>query len=222
MPEKMNNAQLFKSIHNCDPWQDDFEESLRAHNFIEPKKAWEVILTLSSQSNFQRLFPKFFNSFLKLIASSYHPDLALHNFERFARTINDKNYLYTILSTYPETLKSVIILFSGSQVLTDSMLSDPSFFDWINNSKIINNQRSKDEFMRIYYEFSEGKYLDNNTPQMLRKFKKREYIRIGLRDLLGKTDFEETGRDLSFLADLSLQVAYEYADQKMKKKYGVP
>ena len=157
-----------------------------------------------------------------MIASSYNPDLALHNFERFAQTINDKNYLYTILSTSPETLKSIIVLFSGSQILTDSLLSDPSFFDWINNSKIINNSRSKDEFMRAYYEFSGEKYLDNNTPQMLRKFKKREYIRIGLRDLLGKTDFEETGRDLSFLADLSLQVAYEYVDQKMKEKYGVP
>ncbi len=218
----MNDSQLFNSIHNCDPWQDSFEESLRAHKFLEPKKAWQNFITLSSQSNFQQLFPEFFKSFIKLIASSYHPDLALHNFERFSQTINDKNYLYTILSTSPETLKSIIVLFSGSQILTDSLLSDPSFFDWINNSKIINNSRSKDEFMRAYYKFSGEKYLDNKTPQMLRKFKKREYIRIGLRDLLGKTDFEETGRDLSFLADLSLQVAYEYVDQKMKEKYGVP
>ena len=218
----MNDSQLFNSIHNCDPWQDSFKEPLQARKFLESKKAWQNFITLSSQSNFQQLFPEFFKSFIKLIASSYHPDLALHNFERFAQTINDKNYLYTILSTSPETLKSIIVLFSGSQVLTDSLLSDPSFFDWINNSKIINNSRSKDEFMRAYYEFSGEKYLDNNTPQMLRKFKKREYIRIGLRDLLGKTDFKETGRDLSFLADLSLQVAYEYVDQKMKEKYGVP
>ena len=218
----MNDSQLFNSIHNCEPWQDSFEESLRAHKFLEPKKAWKNLITLSSHSNFQRLFPKFFKSLIKLIASSYHPDLALHNFERLAQTINDKNYLYTILSTSPQTLKSIIVLFSGSQVLTDSLLSDPSFFDWINNPKIINNSRSKDEFMRAYYELSGEKYLDNNTPQILRKFKKREYIRIGLRDLLGKTDFEETGRDLSVLADLSLQVAYEYVDQKMKEKYGVP
>ena len=218
----MKDSQLFNSIHNCDPWQANFEKTLRAHKFLEPKKAWQNLTTLSSQSNFQQLFPKFFKSFIKFIASSYNPDLALNNFERFAQTINDKNYLYTILSTSTETLKSIIVLFSGSQVLTDSLLSDPSLFDWINNSKTINNSRSKDELMRAYYEFSGEKYLDNNTPQMLRKFKKREYLRVGLRDLLGKTDFEETGRDLSFLADLSLQIAYEYVDEKMKKKYGVP
>ena len=36
----------------------------------------------------------------------------------------------------------------------------------------INNSRSKDEFMRAYYEFAEGNYLADNTPQQLRKFKK--------------------------------------------------
>ena len=214
--------KLFNSIYNCDPWQDSFQKTLREYKFLEPKKSWENFLLLSGHVNFQRLFPDFFKTFIELIKKSYNPDLALHNFERFTQTINDKNYLYTILSTSPETLKSLIVLFSGSQVLTDSLISEPSFFEWINNSEIINNSRSKDEFMRAYYEFAEENYLADNTPQQLRKFKKREYIRIGLRDLLGKTDFEETGRDLSCLADSSLQVAYEYAAEKMKKKYGIP
>ena len=214
--------KLFNSIYNCDPWQDSFQKTLREYKFLEPKKSWENFLLLSGHVNFQRLFPDFFKTFIELIKKSYNPDLALHNFERFTQTINDKNYLYTILSTSPETLKSLIVLFSGSQVLTDSLISEPSFFEWINNSEIINNSRSKDEFMRAYYEFAEENYLADNTPQQLRKFKKREYIRIGLRDLLGKTDFEETGRDLSCLADSSLQVAYEYAAEKMKEKYGIP
>ena len=53
----MNDSQLFNSIHNCDPWQDSFEESLQEHKFLEPKKAWQNFITLSSQSNFQQLFP---------------------------------------------------------------------------------------------------------------------------------------------------------------------
>ncbi|MGY8761957.1 MAG: [protein-PII] uridylyltransferase family protein, partial [Nitrospinaceae bacterium] len=96
------------------------------------------------------------------------------------------------------------------------------YFNWINNSDIINNSRSKDEFMRSYYELVKKNHTNVTTPQLIRKFKKREYIRIGLRDLLGKTNFKETGEDLSHLADLSLQVAYEYADQKMSEKYGIP
>ena len=218
----MDNPKLLNSIHTCAPWGNSFQEPLEACKFLETKKAWGNFLILSSHVNFKKLFPKFFKSLIELTSSSCNPDLALHNFERFTQTIKDKNYLYTILSTSPEIFKSLIVLFSGSQILTDSLLSDPSFFEWINDSEIINNSRSKDEFMRAYFDLVGEQYLDKNTPRLLRKFKKREYIRIGLRDLLGKTDFEETGRDLSYLADLSLQVAYEYADKKMKEKYGVP
>ena len=218
----MDDLKFFTAIHNRDIWQDSFEEPLQIHKLLEPKKSWSSLITLSGQLNFQRLYPNFFKSLLKLIGESYHPDLALNNFERFTQTIIDKTYLYTILSTTPETLKSLIVLFSGSQILTDSLLSDPSYFNWINNSDIINNSRSKDEFMRAYYELVKKNNADVITPQLLRKFKKREYIRIGLRDLLGKTNFKETGEDLSHLADLSLQIAYEYADKKMREKYGIP
>jgi [glutamine synthetase] adenylyltransferase / [glutamine synthetase]-adenylyl-L-tyrosine phosphorylase len=218
----MNDSKLLNAIYNCDPWKDSFQKYLEEYKFVEPKKSWKNFLILSSHANFKKLFPSFFKNLIGLIKCSYNPDLALHNFERFSQTINDKNHLYTILSTSPQTLKSLIVLFSASQILTDSLISEPSYFEWINNSEKINNSRSKDEFMRAYYELVGENYLADNTPQLLRKFKKREYIRIGLRDLLGKTDFEETGRDLSCLADLSLQIAYEYADKKMKEKYGIP
>ena len=51
----MNDSQLINSINNCDPWQDIFEEPLRAHKFLEPKKAWQNFSILSSQSNFSNL-----------------------------------------------------------------------------------------------------------------------------------------------------------------------
>ena len=38
-----DNLQLYNSIHNCDPWEESFEKSLREYNFIEPKKAWKNI-----------------------------------------------------------------------------------------------------------------------------------------------------------------------------------
>ena len=72
-----DNLQLYNSIHNCDPWEESFEKSLREYNFIEPKKAWKNILTLSSQSNFEGLFPGFFKSFLKISFFAVHPCISL-------------------------------------------------------------------------------------------------------------------------------------------------
>ena len=62
----------------------------------------------------------------------------------------------------------------------------------------------------------------NKTSKLLRIFKKREYIRIGLRDLLGTAELMETVGDISNLADVCLQIAYEQADRELQKKHGIP
>lgn len=218
----MNESVLIHAICNRNEWQNDLSEPLQKLKIEDPQKAWKILLALSSHCNFSMLFPGFFPSFLEELECSYQPDMALHNFERFAETIRDKDYLYTILSTSPNLLKALIVLFSGSQVLTDSLLTDPSFFDWLKNPDTLDKSKSRDGFMRDFYDLAGKDYLGSKTPDLIRKFKKREYIRIGLRDLLGKTDFRETGMDVSLLADVCLQVAYEYADRECRKKFGIP
>ena len=218
----MNDSKLIEAFHNSTPWRDEFLEPLETLEFKDSKKAWEVFLSLSDHCDFLSLFPNFFASLLEELSSSYQPDLALYNFERFTATIRDKNYLYTLLSSSPRLLHSIIVLFSGSQILTDSLLSDPSLFDWLNSSNILTKSKSCDDYMRDFYELTGEDYPNANTPELLLKFKKREYIRIGLRDLMGKTDFRETGKEISFLADVCLQIAYDYADQKLRKKHGIP
>ena len=57
---------------------------------------------------------------------------------------------------------------------------------------------------------------------MLRFFKKREYCRTGLRDLLGYADVVETIKDISNLADVCLQNSYEFCEEELIKKNGIP
>jgi hypothetical protein len=63
----MDDLKLFTAIHNRDIWQDSFEEPLRIHKLLEPKKSWSSLIIISGQLNFQRLYPEFFKSLLKLI-----------------------------------------------------------------------------------------------------------------------------------------------------------
>ncbi|HEV8713829.1 MAG TPA: bifunctional [glutamate--ammonia ligase]-adenylyl-L-tyrosine phosphorylase/[glutamate--ammonia-ligase] adenylyltransferase, partial [Candidatus Binatia bacterium] len=54
----------------------------------------------------------------------------------------------------------------------------------------------------------------------LRAYRNREYLRIGTRDLLALATLEETTRDLSYLAEAAVQVAYEYSRAKLRAAYG--
>jgi glutamate-ammonia-ligase adenylyltransferase len=55
----------------------------------------------------------------------------------------------------------------------------------------------------------------------LRRHKQREYLRIGARDLLAEVSFDETVRELSALADASLEASYRYCRAVVEGDYGV-
>jgi len=214
--------EFFQSIYNgqlCDP---ECKQVLRASGFDDTKKAWKTLSALSGQAGFKDLIPEFFPALFEGLSRSYDADLALTNLERFADKILDKNYLYAFLAENPDLLEALVVLFSGSQILTDTLLKEPAHFDWLKHPDILKKSRSMDALTRDFHELAQEDYISEKTPGLLRRFKKREYIRIGLRDLLGKADMSETVEDISNLADVCLQIAYEYADKVCSEKYGVP
>ena len=212
------NKALIYRIHQRQPWDETLP--LQAFGFREPETAWKNLVALAGHAQFEKLYPDFFRILLELIASSHNTDMALHNFERFSEKFLDKDHLYTQLTESPSLFVALIFLFSGSQVLTDALLKEPSYVDWLSRPETLANSKSKDMLMRDFYEMAE--FQSKNIFSILRKFKKREYIRIGLRDLLGKVGFKETVEDISNLADVCLQAAYEHADRELQKKFGRP
>ncbi|MGE0681642.1 MAG: bifunctional [glutamate--ammonia ligase]-adenylyl-L-tyrosine phosphorylase/[glutamate--ammonia-ligase] adenylyltransferase [Candidatus Binatia bacterium] len=54
----------------------------------------------------------------------------------------------------------------------------------------------------------------------LRVYRNREYLRIGVRDLLALASLAETTHDLSSLAEAAVQIAYEHTRAKLRPLYG--
>ena len=216
------NVELINRIHQRLPWDGKLSEPLRDLGFREPESAWKNLIALAGHAQFEKLYPDFFHVLLELISSSHNADMALHNFERFSEKILDKDYLYTQLTESSSLFVALVFLFSGSQILTDALLREPSYVDWLSLPETLTHSKSKDMLMRDFYEMAGEEFQSKKIFSALRKFKKREYIRIGLRDLLGKVDFKETVEDISNIADVCLQAAYEHADRELRKKYGRP
>jgi [glutamine synthetase] adenylyltransferase / [glutamine synthetase]-adenylyl-L-tyrosine phosphorylase len=214
-------AKFVQRIHERQPWDETLLKPMQGFAFLQPKNAWKELMALASHAQFKKLYPDFFKILLTHISCSYNADMALHNFERFSEKILDKDYLYTELIKSPNLFAALVCLFSGSQILTDTLLKEPSYIDWLSQPETLAKSKSKDMLMRDFYEM-EGENFGRNFFSSLRKFKKREYIRIGLRDLLGKAEFQETVKDISNLADVCLQAAYEHADRELRNKYGTP
>ena len=56
----------------------------------------------------------------------------------------------------------------------------------------------------------------------LRRFKYRQLLRIGCRDILGDADLTVTTEELSRLADVCLGAAWRWAEEKLERRYGTP
>jgi glutamate-ammonia-ligase adenylyltransferase len=215
-------ARLIDRIHKHLPWDESLSEPLLSLGFHAPDTAWKNLIDLSGHVHFEKLYPDFFQNLLEMISNSHNADMALQNFERFSEKFIDKDHLYIQLTESPSLFIALVFLFSGSQVLTDTLLKEPSYVDWLSRPETLGNSKSKDMLMRDFFEMAGEEFQSENIFSVLRNFKKREYIRIGLRDLLAKVDFKETVEDISNLADVCLQVAYEHADRELRKKYGRP
>ena len=219
----MNDANTLEAwLFEKKPWDEKIAAALARCGFEQPDNAWRILTALSQHTHFARWYPLFFSSFLSHLSQSYHPDIALNNFERLAKEIPDKDHLYSLLSNSPFLLQALTVLFSGSQVLTDALLSNPSYVDWLSDSDTLVKPKTRDMLYRDFYVLADSDELTDRTPVLLRKFKRREYIRLGLRDLMGLVDLRKHVENLSDLADVCLQVAYEYSIKSLKEKYGTP
>ena len=157
------------------------------------------------------------------LARAADPDMALNNFERFAGALADIPSFVSQCLARRDILRSLITIFGASRFLSTflvtsadeslTLLSEPAF---------LSHQSDKQGFADRLAAVIRDDLDDKDFFHWLRLFRKQEMLRIGLRDLLGKADLQETVADLSHLAEVCLQKAYEWADAGFVKRYGRP
>jgi glutamate-ammonia-ligase adenylyltransferase len=118
-------------------------------------------------------------------------------------------------------LFETLALASYSPWLAASLISDPSQINWLGRTREMKFERNKEELLESLARFT----LTNSNlkPQLvLSRFKRREYIRIFLDDVLGRQTIAETTAALSELADAILENALRTAFEETAKRFGNP
>ncbi|MBI3600796.1 MAG: hypothetical protein HY097_09180 [Nitrospinae bacterium] len=204
--------------------------NLSSKGFSQPERAEENLKAIEAviKAQSSKLKAQSLDEALSIItsesANSFDPDRSLNNFERFFTSVGEPSILDVIFSDISKNIRSLSFLFSGSQYLSDILIKTPSYAGWLLNPHILKKSRFKDE---MYDDLSEmfsrnASSVSKEIMNTLRKFKNREFLRIGLRDMMRESDTIETIEDLSNTADTCLQKAYEYCNGELVRKYGAP
>jgi len=182
--------------------------------FEEPEKAASNLERL-----IQALQPSLYTPLASLLAHSPDPDGALNLLERYVQVAPPdvlKELVY-----YPTALGYLLSIFGYSSFLAESFLADPPLALQFARDRKFTKLKSREELMQDYARFATTHPHPWLSAQLAR-FKRRNYLRIVLKDVLGFSTLGETTLELSMLADVTLWNALIFCDQELEKRYGQP
>ena len=177
----------------------------------------------SDDADIQACFADIVIPLLKASIDSPNPEAALNHFSRFAEASFNRRSLYQLLRDAPHLIRPIILSFGASTYLSEILIRTPEYFYDITDPNVMGTQKTSE---MMYQELKQSISRFASVEQklrILRRYKRRETLRIGLRDLLKAADVETTTLELSNLAEAALQHCYEIGrDQIMKPKFGTP
>ena len=162
----------------------------------------------------------------KILSSSLdapNPEAALNRLSRFLVVTFNRRWIYQLLRDAPFLIEPVIICFGSSTYLSELLIRYPIYFYDIIDANVMNKQKSKEcMYQEIDALLSRYRDLDQQLT-IIRRYKRRESLRIALRDILQADSVETTTLEMSNLAEATLQHCYEIGcGQVMKPKLGTP
>ncbi len=157
------------------------------------------------------------------LATAADPDMAINNCERFVNALGDVSTFLSACRAKPDILAFLMTIFGASRFLSAYLIIHADeILSLLIEGEFLTYRNGKEPLLEKLTTLIGSKTDDKSFFRILRLFRKQEMLRIGLRDLLGKADLQETVADLSDLAEVCLQKAYEWADAALKKRYGRP
>src|SRR5215510_6856342 len=159
-------------------------ELLTPYGFKRPAQADANLQAMASDPSERRLLADLAEELLMCVSQSANPDQSLNYLERFAQAAIHKTRLFSYLKDAPLTLELLAKTLGASPYMAEILIRDPHLFYWLTEPGTLYRSRKKREIMRELAQTL--RLLEDEEKQLdyLRFFKRREMLRIGVRDLL--------------------------------------
>ena len=148
------------------------------------------------------------------------PDMALNNLERFLANPAGSRRLPQLLDTRARLLETQLQLLGTSQFLSDVLVNQPDFLDMLRVP--LRKSPSQRELTDGLLAEVDAAFEDSRLLQIFRHFRQRHLLRIGANDVIRDRPLEEITRDLSRVADASLEAALAVSLRHVAQRFGEP
>jgi len=166
-----------------------------------------------------RLGAASYASLLNVLVDLPDADAALVRLVRLLEAL--PNGLKVSVPDNPALLHHVCLIFAHSAWLGETLIQNSDLLGRISDSKTLDRSMSREDFQEEFRRLR-ARSIGTDMALSLARFRKREYVRILLRDVLGVAALAEVTEEISTLSDVLLDQALEAARAELVRKYGSP
>jgi glutamate-ammonia-ligase adenylyltransferase len=174
---------------------------LERTGFRDPGRAHYNIRTLGGTTSAEReAFCQLIVMAEPVLRANADCDMALNNWERFAESTFSRTALHESLLREPRHLEVFLEILGASQFLADVLVRNPEFLAWVLQPEQLLHVKAEDDLERDVRAEIAARDRPDHRMAALARIRRREILRIGVRDLCLGLPLAATVADLSALA----------------------
>ncbi len=205
--EKLFFRPLLEAIAGTGPLsQEAAEERLAAFGFRDvahTRAALEELTTGLSRRS--KLMGQLFPLLLEWLSETPDPDMGLLQLRRLAEGRARSGALAVAFRESPGAAERVCRVLGSSRLVGDALRRHPEFIPSLAETDFLQRCKSREELIEEALGTLAWRTGTEERQEGLRRFKRRELLRIASRDLLGFASVEEAAEDLANLADACVE-----------------
>jgi [glutamine synthetase] adenylyltransferase / [glutamine synthetase]-adenylyl-L-tyrosine phosphorylase len=165
------------------------------------------------------LSPELATALPALLSEAPDPDSALISFERLLSEPSGE--VQRLLNRHPFLAHYAIVVFGHSRFLGETLIQNPDLLQTFLRERNLDRSLSREEFHESLARFR-SRSFENDVSLLLARFKRREYVRIMLRDVLRLASLAETTAEISALSDVLIEEALRDSENWLQRRYEAP
>ena len=194
---------------------------LSAYHLHDVEQADRNLQAMAGEPHHRRQLADILPILLDSISRTADPDQALNHWERLFGEVTRSSFLDYLRSS-PRMLDLLCTIFGNSDALAFTVIRDPMLVYWLSEAAVLAKPPARKDLETALHKTLAHLTVKEMKLEALRRFRRREMLRIGVRDLLRLSPVQETTASLSDLAGLLIHAAYEIVDADLRQQYGVP
>ena len=211
-------------ILDPDPDEATIRTVLSAYPLRDPRTAFQNLSKLAQEAvpflshrRCRHFLASIAPQLLRAVSETPDPDGTLTNLERVTASLGAKAVLYELFSFSPATLKLYVDLCANSPYLGAILTNNPGMIDELLDSLVLDQPRNAEELRLELAELLRGA---NDVEPIFHSFQDKEFLRLGVQDLLNKSDIRQTTSSLSDVAETILNAVFDLTEPRVMQKCG--